>query len=117
ASTAMNYKSILLAFLAIAISATTVLSQETITYISDPTGLPREQQVDMKHLRLEVKFDVKEGKVLGKVTENFVVLRENVDSMFLDGIEMKFNSVEFDGKAVDYKEKDNGIEIYFSKPL
>ena len=113
----MNYKSLILAVFTTSIFGAAAFSQGTITYITDPTGLPREQKVDMKHLKLEIKFDVKEGKVFGKVNEEFVVLRQKVDSIFLDAVDITFNRVEFDGKAVNYKEKENGIEVYFPRPL
>lgn len=113
----MNYKSFFLTIFTIGIFSMPTFSQETITYLTDEESAPREQQVDMKHLKLQVEFEVKEGKVLGKAEEKFTVLREKVDSIFLDAIDMKFNKVEFDGEAIDYKEKDKGIEIYFQNPL
>lgn len=115
--TAMNCKSIFLLLSILASFGNQLFSQETISFLTDPEKTPREQKVDMKHLKLEVHFDVKKAKVFGNVEESFVVLREKVDSIFLDAIDIEFNSVEMDGKAVEYKIKDKGLEIYFPQSL
>ena len=114
---AMNYKPSFILFFLVFLSLFTASAQKTITFVADEEGLPREQVVDMKHLKLEVSFDLKNSQVLGKVEHRFEVKRQSIDSLFLDAINMEFNKVVLDGKPVDYKNKSRGIEIYFPAQL
>ena len=85
---------------------------KTRSYIVDAQLAPRDHNVDFQHLRLEVSFDAPNGLVKGKVTHVFTPLRATVDSIWLDAIEMRFKSVQLNGKDVKYKNDSAGISIF-----
>ncbi len=87
------------------------------SYYADKGLTPREQSVDFTHLKLEVSFKPEEGKVIGSVEEEFVVLQKGVDSLFLDAIRMKFSSVKLDGKEVEFENTTKGLILRFEKDL
>ncbi|MFN0276129.1 MAG: M1 family metallopeptidase [Chitinophagales bacterium] len=112
-------KKIIFLFIAIA-SALTLYTQnspETSCYIKDPRGSIREQTVDFQSLQLDVKFQPEKGKVFGIANYEFVPLRKKVDSLFLDGIQMKVSKLQLDGKPVKHKVDSAGITIYFQPSL
>lgn len=90
---------------------------EKRTYYADEGLVPREHSVDFTHLSLEVAFEPTQKLVKGKVTEEFIVLQELIDTLFLDAIKMRFTSVLLDGEKVDYKISDDGITIIFKEKL
>lgn len=90
---------------------------KTRSYIVDPAGWPRDHNVDFQHLRLEVSFDAPKGLVKGKVTEVLVPLRSSVDSIRLDGIEMRFTSVMVNSRETKYVNDSSGISIFPNPPL
>lgn len=99
--------------LAIILFSTSVQSQEAVrTYLTDEGLVPRERQVDYQNLVLNIDFDAEKGKVNGKVTHSFIVLRRDLDSIRLDGIKMTYRRVYLDGKDVNYKSDGKGITIY-----
>ena len=100
-----------------AFSITNSFAQQTRSYIIDKALAPREHSVDMQHLKLEVSFEPQKGLVKGKVTHYFSPLQQKVDSIFLDGIKIKYSSVKLNGKDVRYKTEDNGITIFPSPAL
>ncbi len=83
----------------------------------DPQGHIRETQTDFEHLLLDVSFDTKAGKVFGKATHTFRAIRAQVDTIFLDGINMTFKEVKLDGIKVRNRVTPEGIIIYPPKSL
>lgn len=92
-------------------------AQESISFLMDPQSSPREKVVDMQKILIELEFDLQAKKVMGKVQEDFKVLRKEVDSLYLDAIEMEFSSILLNGKEVEFKNKGKGVEIYFTPAL
>ncbi len=104
---------ILLVFLQYVVQA----QDKTRTYYADEALMPRERFVDFSHLKLEVSFVPKEKLVRGKVQERFTVLRKNIDTLFLDAIDMTFFEAKLDGEPVEYVKFKNGITLKFPKSL
>ena len=99
-------------------TSTAVFAQiETRTYYADEGLVPREHSVDFKSLKMEVSFEPKKKLIKGKVEESFTVLQKDVDTLFLDAIDMKFNAVQLDGSPVDFTNTGDGIVLRFKKPL
>ena len=90
---------------------------EKRTYIDDASWAPREHYVDFIHMRLQVSFDCKAGLVKGKVTHTFKPLRENVDSIYLDGPGIKIVSATLNGKVVKTLSDKQGIWVFTGKTL
>ncbi len=85
---------------------------KTRTYISDPLLAPREHNVDFQHLKLEVSFDPAKNLVKGKVTHTFIPLRQKVDSIVLDGINMDIKEISVNNKTVKFRNDSTSIIVY-----
>ncbi len=90
---------------------------KTRNYIVDPLTAPRERNVDFTNMKLDVSFDTKEGIVKGKVTHDFIPLRQKVDSIFLDGIKMKVEKIVLNGKDAKYRLDSAGITVFANPAL
>ncbi|MCB9233327.1 MAG: M1 family metallopeptidase [Bacteroidia bacterium] len=102
----------------LAITFTTLFAQDTYNcYIHDELAPPREHTVDFTALDLSVSFEPRAGKVKGEVLEDFRVLREQVDSLFLDAPGITFSEVQLDEMKVNFKTNALGITIYSNAPL
>ena len=103
--------------LMLAVVTTSTAQVETRSYLADKGLIPREHTVDFTHLKLEVEFEPEQKLVKGKVTEKFITRQKETDSLFLDGVNMTFNTVKVDGVEAKYKKSAKGITLYFSKGL
>lgn len=89
------------------------LSQpKTRTYINDPLLAPREHNIDFQHLKLEVSFEPSKNLVNGKVTHLFTPFRQKIDSIILDGINMKIKEVVLNSKPVKFRCDSANVIIY-----
>ncbi len=87
------------------------------TYLDDGAWAPREHNVDFKHMRLELSFETSQGLVKGKVTHTFSPLRNTVDSIWLDGIDMRILDATVNGKAAKTRVEKNGLWIFTGRSL
>lgn len=83
----------------------------------DSAGVPREHNVDFKHLRLEVSFEPKSGKVFGQVTHRFSPIQKTVDTLFLDAPGIDIKEVIHKGKPLAYTISPKGVTLRFSPAL
>lgn len=102
-------------FWAAAISAQT--ESEHIHYLSDPDAAERQHSVDVTHMKVEVRFETEVGKVIGKVTHEFVTLQQNIDTLFFDAPGIVINSATMDGAAVPFTINKEGVVLRFAKSL
>lgn len=113
----MNMRSIslLVAFL---IATTASFAQvETRSYYADEGLIPRPHSVDFISLKLKASFEPENNLIKGKVEESFKVLQQGVDTLFLDAINMTFNTVQLDGSDVDFSNTGKGIVLRFKNTL
>lgn len=82
------------------------------TFLVDPLSTPRQHNVDMLHMRLQIAFDAPAGKVIGTVTHIFSPLQKQVDTLFLDGPGITINSVSVNNKDAKFKTNKEGVIIY-----
>jgi aminopeptidase N len=82
------------------------------TFLVDPLSTPRQHNVDMQHMRLQVAFDAPAGKVMGTVTHIFSPLQKQVDTLFLDGPSITINTVTVNNKEAKFKTNKEGVIIY-----
>ena len=90
---------------------------ETHTVIEDSKRIPREHKVDMQYAKIELSFEPKSKLVIGKVTHTFTSLQNDVNKLFLDGIDMTYKSVKVDGELAQFEKDAKGITIKFVKPI
>ncbi|MFY8020953.1 MAG: M1 family metallopeptidase [Bacteroidia bacterium] len=86
------------------------------SYLKDP-GSYREHNLDIKHLKLEVKFDTRIGKVFGKVSHEFTALQERIDSVFFDAPNIDIKKSTLNGQDLPFKVNKTGVWVYPQKPL
>ena len=111
-------KSIFFLFSIVSILNSNLKAQlNTTCYIKDQLSTPREHNVDFQKMRLEVSFEPKQGLVKGKVTHFFTPLRDAVDSIFLDGTDIRVSQATLNGADVKFKTIEQGIVIYPNKKL
>ncbi len=96
-------------------------AQQFEHFLADPDGRVREHQVDVTHMLVDVKFEPKEGKVIGAVEHTFTPLRKQVDTIFWDGPGIEIKSVKLLGKKVstpvEFVTNTEGLVTKFSKSL
>ncbi len=96
-------------------------AQDFNHYVADPNGEPREHQVDVTHMLLDVSFKPEKGEVIGRVEHSFTPLRSAVDTIFWDGPGITFKKVVLvtDGREteVQFDVTPKGIVTRFSPPL
>jgi hypothetical protein len=93
-------------------------SQDTsICYLRDPGGRIREHNVDFLKMKLDVKFNVKEGRVIGNVKYDFHPIQYLADTLFLDAPGIDIKKVLVDGIVDPFTIDSNGVTIRFPQPL
>src|SRR6476620_10305224 len=91
-------------------------SQDTsICYLRDPNGRIREHNVDFLKMKLDVKFNVKEGKVIGTVKYDFKPIQYITDTLYLNAPAIDIKSVLLDGTATPFITDSNGLTIRFGE--
>jgi len=94
------------------------LAQDTsICYLRDITGRIREHNVDFSKMKLDVKFDTKQGKVVGKVNYEFKPIQFIVDTLFLNAEDMEIKSALLDGKPLTYSTDSTGVTFRFLQAM
>ena len=98
-----------------------VLAQfpETQCYHIDHGGHERNRNIDVTHMKVEVRFDVMKKTVFGKVTHTFVPLQTQIDTIFFDAPGIQIQSATWDGKPLNFKIIPAGVVVYpaFSAPI
>ena len=109
----MKNKFFLLTFCLFTLS---VFSQNR-TYVKDDKLTPREHNVDMQHLLLDVSFEPKIGKVIGNVALTFTPLLSRVDALYLDAPNIIIHHILMDEKEIKFSQNKKGITLFFTKSL
>ena len=93
-------------------------AQDTsITYLRDPDGRIREHNVDFLKMVLNVKFNTREGKVIGNVKYEFKPIQYVVDTLFLNAPGINIKKVLLNGKDVAFTTDELGLTIKFLQPM
>lgn len=88
-----------------------------ICHYTDPGKPFREHLVDFQHLELHLNFDTIHSKLIGKVIHTFIPLRNNLDSLVLDAVNIKINNISYQNKSLSFKQNNNLLYIYFPQKL
>ena len=84
---------------------------EIHSYHSDPGGHERNRNIDVTHMKVEVKFDVYKKSVMGKVTHTFNILQNQVDTIFFDAPGIQIISATINGKALSHTTLPEGVVV------
>ncbi|HTY58860.1 MAG TPA: M1 family metallopeptidase [Bacteroidota bacterium] len=77
-----------------------------------PGTEPAEHPVDMKHMRVELRFDTSRKLVIGRVTHTFTPLRSRVDSIFFNGPGIIIREASLNGRKVAFRTSPEGVTVY-----
>src|ERR1700722_20173917 len=94
-----------------------VFGQKMSCYLDDLKGTPREHQLDLERMVLNVNFKPDSGKVNGKVTYYFSPIREQVDSIFFDAPKITIEDVKLNGVTAKFTTDDAGLTVFPANPL
>ena len=101
--------------------ATFLQAQQFEHYLSDDNATPREHQLDIKHMLLDVRFDPPNHQVMGTVTHTFSPIRKWVDTVFWDapGIVIDKALIMRNGVAseLEFTTNEHGVVTKFNPPL
>ena len=64
---------------------------------------PRTRDYDLQNVRVHLRFDADNKKVIGEVTHSISILRPNVSELKFDSVALTIESVTLDGKAAKYE--------------
>ncbi len=62
---------------------------------------------DVKHIKIEIKFDIPKGKIFATTTTTLAPINDGLDRMEFDAVELRIKRVDLDGSAASY-EYDGG---------
>ncbi len=77
----------------------------------------RERTYDVRHIRIELSFDLEHKKVFGTVATTISSLRPNLREIALDAVDMTINDVEMDGSPVAFTYDSSVLVLRPSTPL
>ncbi len=96
------------------VNLSTISAQDSaICYLRDENGRIREHNVDFTKMLLNVKFNTKEGKVIGNVKYSFKPIQFIVDTLHLDAPGIAIKKVLFEGKETPFTPDSAGVNIKF----
>lgn len=85
-------------------------------YLTDKTAY-REHPLDITRMKLEVRFEPVNGKVIGKVHHLFTVIQQQVDSVFFDAPGIAIQQATLNGAPVSFSINKTGVWVKPAKPL
>ncbi len=106
----MNNRLIL--FLLFLLSYQHIIAQELQCRIHDDKSIPRERWVDFEKAIISIDIDPFEKSIQGSVALSFTVIREELDSLWIDGPRIPVDSILLDDKEIAFKVFDKGVAIF-----
>ncbi|HMK39666.1 MAG TPA: M1 family metallopeptidase, partial [Bacteroidota bacterium] len=93
------------------------VSYPTARIYVQPGSEPAEHVLDMKHMRVELRFDTARRLVKGRVTHFFAPLREKVDSIFFNGPGISILAATLNGADLPFTLSEEGVTVHPDAPL
>jgi len=88
-------------------------SQDYNSYIKDPNLYARERFVDFIHANISIQFKPEEGRVIGQVIHTFKPLRNGIDTLYLDGVNMEIKSITLNDQKIEHRLYKKGLTLLF----
>ncbi len=82
-----------------------------------PRRYSRSRVVDLKHIKLEISFEIEKKKLLGKAEITCIPLTEDVRSLTLDACDMKFGDISAQGLSLTSSYDGAKLRIDFDRAL
>jgi hypothetical protein len=84
---------------------------KTITYQFDPSYIFQDVEVEISHLKADLKIKPFDTLVFGETTFFFKTLRQHIDSLVFSVPEIKISKITIDGKNASFKMKSDDVVI------
>lgn len=85
-------------------------------HVADPGAGARSHNIDQIRMVVDVRLAPKQERVRGTVTHYFRPLRSEIDSFYLDGPGISYESVRLNGSPTPHEVTDDGIWIHPTSP-
>ncbi len=89
----------------------------TNTRYEEPGSEGRDHPLDIERMVISVSFSPEDGEVHGRVTHIFHPIRERVDTIVFDGVNMRISEARLNNKAVRYIVNDSTVTVIPDSPL
>ncbi|MEI7662586.1 MAG: M1 family metallopeptidase [Bacteroidota bacterium] len=86
--------------------------EKTVTYYADPSSVPPDLPVSIRHLTAHVSFNPERNLVIGDADFTFVPNRYTTDSIIFQTPDFSVSSVKINGKDVKYNQNGANLIIY-----
>jgi len=86
-------------------------------YIADPDGAERVHSVDIQKMVVDVRFETDKGKVIGKVTHDFITLQNGIDTLFFNAPDITILSAKLDNVSQSFYSNKEGVVVKFTKKM
>jgi aminopeptidase N len=84
---------------------------KTVTYYADPSGVPADLPITIRHLTAHVNFQPEKNLVIGTAEFTFVPNRYQVDSIMFHTPDFLVSSVKINDKEVKFRQVANNLVI------
>ncbi len=85
---------------------------KTVTYQYDPSYIFQDVEIEISHLKADLKIKPFDTLVLGEATFTFKTLRQRIDSIVFSVPEIKIKNITIDGKNAAFKTKGDDVVIF-----
>lgn len=105
------FPALFLAFLLIT-SMISSAQEKTVTYLWDPSYEIRDNEIEIHHMKADLKILPFDTLVIGEVLFKFKTLRENIDSIVFEVPELQIHRVEIDGNQAEIQSDGTLVKIF-----
>jgi aminopeptidase N len=102
-------------FLLLALSFSTIpqltAQEKTVTYYADPSAIPPDLPITIRHLNAHISFQPEKNLVVGTAGFTFIQNRSKVDSVVFHAPDFKVSSVKINDKEVKYHQTGSNLII------
>src|SRR5277367_2755205 len=76
----------------------------------------RSRDYDLQHSKIVLRFDVAQKQVIGDVTHNLAVLRDNTAKISFDSVGLTIHSVTVDRQPAKFETTETKLQVFLASP-
>lgn len=106
----LSYKKLFITiFIYLIVNISTAQFPDVVCYHVDHGASERPRNIDVEHMKIEVKILPFKKQVSGKVTHSFKSLQTTIDTIFFDAPGIQIEQVLLDGKKIEFRTNKLGL--------
>jgi aminopeptidase N len=86
--------------------------QKTVTYYADPSAIPPDLPITIKHLNAHISFKPEKNLVVGTAEFYFIPNRQPIDSIVFHAPDFKVTSVKINDKEVKFHQTGSNLVVH-----